>query len=256
MNKNYKVKYAVYGGTQNIAPYKSTAIDVSSILQKYLNEGVVTLCISNGVPSPNPGIGTYPPFKDPSKGNSKGFSAIVTINNTDYYFACAEGGTIDFSLSLKSPKFLEQGSFPNGKEGYFNDLKEANGEGSITGVNLSYAWGVTSIQAVYDEHTLTRHGSKYGQNYNFKLEKGDTITKITGHWGVMYNALGITNLTFHTKKGHSFTPHLTSPTNLKKDEFCFECTNDQEIIAFCGDVQNLEQNTNYLDGFGVQISTN
>lgn len=100
----YVVKFAVYGGT---APsYESSAADVSAQLQQLLNDGAVQLCICNGFPSPNPGVGPYPVFEDPAPGYDKGFAAIVTVNGVDRYFACAEGGTIDFSVQpedLASP---------------------------------------------------------------------------------------------------------------------------------------------------------
>ena len=91
----YVVKSAIYGATSS--SYDSSAADVSSVLQEHLDNGHLQLCICNGQPSPNPGVGPYPPFPDPAPGSGKGFGAIVTVNGVDQYFACAEGGTIDFS---------------------------------------------------------------------------------------------------------------------------------------------------------------
>jgi hypothetical protein len=98
MKNEYLVKSAVYGGTDVDTPNKSKAKDVSNELQMHLNAGHVKLCISNGLPSPNPKVLPYPPFNDPAKGLGKAFAAIVSINKTDHYFACNEGQTIDFSI--------------------------------------------------------------------------------------------------------------------------------------------------------------
>ena len=98
MKNEYLVKSAVYGGTDVDSPNKSKAKDVSNELQKHLNAGHVKLCISNGLPSPNPKVLPYPPFNDPAKGLGKAFAAIVSINKNDHYFACNEGQTIDFSI--------------------------------------------------------------------------------------------------------------------------------------------------------------
>lgn len=91
----YVVKSAVYGAATSSG---SQAIDVTRILQDYLNGGQYQVCISNGSPSPNPYAGTpYPPFIDPWPGQTKGFGAVVAIDGVDYFFACSEGATIDFS---------------------------------------------------------------------------------------------------------------------------------------------------------------
>lgn len=103
MSNVYKVKSAVYGGVDNQLPNMSKAADVSAVLQQHLDNEHVKLCISNGVPSPNPGLDPYPPFNDPAVGYGKGFAAVVEINNVEHYFACAEGGTIDFSEFPEKP---------------------------------------------------------------------------------------------------------------------------------------------------------
>jgi hypothetical protein len=95
-NTTYVVKSAIYGATSST--YQSSAADVSALLQGHLDNGHVQLCISNGMPSPNPGVGPYPPFPDPAVGDGKGFGAIVAVNGVDQFFACGEGGTIDFSV--------------------------------------------------------------------------------------------------------------------------------------------------------------
>lgn len=80
-----KVKFAVYGALQGGNENLSQALDVSGALQKQIdaNQGIVTIDNAN--------MG-----KDPSFGNQKHFGAIVTLDNTDMYFACVEGQTIDF----------------------------------------------------------------------------------------------------------------------------------------------------------------
>jgi hypothetical protein len=80
-----KVKFAVYGALQGGNENLSQAIDVSSALQNQIdaNQGIVTIDNNN--------MG-----HDPSVGNQKHFGAIVTLDNTDMYFACVEGQTIDF----------------------------------------------------------------------------------------------------------------------------------------------------------------
>jgi hypothetical protein len=80
------VKFAVYGALPDSDSTNAQAYDVTALLQAFLNihqDGNV-VC-GNGL------------FGDPSPGSRKHFAAVITRPEGDFFFACEEGQTIDFS---------------------------------------------------------------------------------------------------------------------------------------------------------------
>ena len=79
------VKCAVYGALANGNENQSQAVDVSQALQAAIdaNDGIVQINNTN--------MGG-----DPSAGNQKHFAAVVTLDDSDQYYACEENQTIDF----------------------------------------------------------------------------------------------------------------------------------------------------------------
>ena len=81
-----EVIYAVYGALPGGVLSDAQALDVSGILQNLLNE-------TNGpVVCNNNSFGG-----DPAPGNTKHFAAMVRRGGANFFFACQEGQTIDFS---------------------------------------------------------------------------------------------------------------------------------------------------------------
>ena len=80
-----RVQFAVYGALARGNENESQAKSVTSILQNLINsnDGIVT--INNETMN-----------RDPSPGNGKHFGAELIRDGGTYYFACAEGQTIDF----------------------------------------------------------------------------------------------------------------------------------------------------------------
>jgi hypothetical protein len=81
----FTVKFAVYGALASGNENASQAISVVSQLQKALDSKDGIVAITNDT------FGT-----DPSKGNKKHFGALVAVGDTDHYYACEEGQTVDF----------------------------------------------------------------------------------------------------------------------------------------------------------------
>jgi len=81
------VKFAVYGALPNNESVNAQAYDVTGLLQAFLNvQGGDVLC-GDGL------------FGDPSHGYLKHFAAVVTrASEGDFFFACEEGQSINFSL--------------------------------------------------------------------------------------------------------------------------------------------------------------
>lgn len=89
---NVQVKFAVYGGLRDGNQDQTEAADVGNQLQvAFDNNPGAIVAINNDT------------FNvDPAPNVVKHFGAIVTVDGTDYYFACQEGQTVNF---------LESGSF-------------------------------------------------------------------------------------------------------------------------------------------------
>ncbi len=88
----YMVRSAFWGAA--ISASKNSTLDVTGELQDILDQGHTQVFFSNGGVSKqyyNAG------FADPAPGHTKGFGCAVLVNGQEFCFACAEGGTIDFS---------------------------------------------------------------------------------------------------------------------------------------------------------------
>lgn len=76
-----KVRYATYGALVNGTV---EAFEVREALQEAIDRNPIVTCNNNIL-------------GDPSPGNTKHFSAVVTRKNVNYYYACQEGQTINFA---------------------------------------------------------------------------------------------------------------------------------------------------------------
>lgn len=82
------VKFAVYGALPGGDKTHAEATDVTALLQAELNITGGTAVCGDGL------------FGDPSPNNKKHFAAVVTRGDEDYYYACAEGQTINFNSGV------------------------------------------------------------------------------------------------------------------------------------------------------------
>lgn len=89
----YMVRSAFWGAA--ISASKNATLDVTGELQEILDQGHIQIFFSNGAVSKqyfNAG------FADPAPGHTKGFACAVLVNGQEFCYACAEGGTIDFTI--------------------------------------------------------------------------------------------------------------------------------------------------------------
>lgn len=249
-------KHGGNGGNENVVNIAANdyIIEVSGIYGEYFGAvqiGQLTFRTHLGK--------IYGPFGNAAVSDKIAFNLTTKANESivAFYgstFTHSDGSEFISSLGTYTGKIYSQMVGPvGGQPGQtaFNDLDEGiPPQTPITQIRISSGDVVDSIQVLYGDIPLPRHGGSGGSPALISLVCGDYFTEISGIYGNYFGAVQIGQLTFKTRLGKVYGPFGAAAVS-KPTAFTLKTTTDtQQFIALFGSTFEHTDGTNFLSSIG------